>query len=548
MNNDFTICIRKRPCFKDTDVVKTTLTTISVADEKVKINLDKYKEVKTFEFDNVYSEFVSTDFIHQKNIQTHLNANNDFICYTFGETGSGKTHTLFGPSGLIELTITALITAHAYVSISSYEIYRDQLYDLLNRKAKLNMLEQCGNIHIQNLTWHECNNGNVTKALEIIKKNRRVGESSENNQSSRSHCLVHMKANNKNFIFVDLAGSEKANKSICTNRKEYHEMAGINLDILALKECIRHIKNDRSRIPFRSTKLTMALRESFYDQYKALMIVTISPESTNAKESLNILSYASDFKSVKRKPKIEYFDEPIAPYQPQKSPAKKQVIASNLPIIHKVRNVSTPKERPVAQNIASKPPTANAEIYARRRSITPRKNDINDVIKLPDIVVSANVKKAKLIKNPEFVKKDRLVTPPILNTGIGMKKYSDTKANANANAHAKVDDDNDAYDNEVFESENEQINQQNKISKVTEPELVVIKKRKKLTHDEKCGALHDLIMKEINVYHDYVSQTRDDKDKATEEFGSDMADILFNQVKAIKKIDKNFCKKFFLMS
>ena len=49
MSNDITICVRKRPCFRNIDVVSTTPTSISILNEKVKINLDKYNEIKTFD-------------------------------------------------------------------------------------------------------------------------------------------------------------------------------------------------------------------------------------------------------------------------------------------------------------------------------------------------------------------------------------------------------------------------------------------------------------------------------------------------------------------
>jgi hypothetical protein len=41
------------------------------------------------------------------------------------------------------------------------------------------------------------------------------------------------------------------------------EGAEINKSLLALKECIRALDNKSSHVPFRASKLTMVLRDSF---------------------------------------------------------------------------------------------------------------------------------------------------------------------------------------------------------------------------------------------------------------------------------------------
>lgn len=322
-SSKFTICARKRPCHGEKDVISTTENTISVTVDKVKVDLKKYKETKTFEFDKVYSERDDTCLIYDNHIQQQIENNNNLICYTFGETGSGKTHTLLGPGSIIESAIFDLVNNYDTVMISSYEIYRDQLYDMLNRRQKLTMLENYNDIHIPKLHWKKCNYKNMQNIFETIKQNRKVGTSSENDQSSRSHCLVHIKANNKNYIFVDLAGSEKGKKSVYENKQQHYEMASINSDIFNLKECIR--KKNTSRIPFRSCKLTIALRDVFYNNYSAVMIVTISPEKSNISESVNILNCASNMKHIKRKPKISKSELPNIISNPGKVIIKKKI-------------------------------------------------------------------------------------------------------------------------------------------------------------------------------------------------------------------------------
>jgi kinesin family member 2/24 len=64
-------------------------------------------------------------------------------------------------------------------------------------------------------------------------------------------------------LLVDLAGSERAADCQSNNRQRRLEGAEINKSLLALKECIRAMDNKASHVPFRASKLTMVLRDSF---------------------------------------------------------------------------------------------------------------------------------------------------------------------------------------------------------------------------------------------------------------------------------------------
>lgn len=69
--------------------------------------------------------------------------------------------------------------------------------------------------------------------------------------------------------------------------------------MLALKECIRAMDDKADHIPFRASKLTLILRDSFTskaDKSKVIMIACISPGSSSADHSLNTLRYADRLK------------------------------------------------------------------------------------------------------------------------------------------------------------------------------------------------------------------------------------------------------------
>ncbi|CEG81799.1 Putative Kinesin family member 2/24 [Rhizopus microsporus] len=77
------------------------------------------------------------------------------------------------------------------------------------------------------------------------------------------------------------------------------EGAEINRSLLALKECIRALDQDQRHAPFRGSKLTMVLRDSFIGNSKTCMIATISPNSANSDHTLNTLRYADRIKEFR---------------------------------------------------------------------------------------------------------------------------------------------------------------------------------------------------------------------------------------------------------
>lgn len=72
-----------------------------------------------------------------------------------------------------------------------------------------------------------------------------------------------------------------------------------NYSLLGLKECIRAMDDKATHVPFRASKLTLILRDSFTsksDKSKIVMIACVSPGSASANHSLNTLRYADRLK------------------------------------------------------------------------------------------------------------------------------------------------------------------------------------------------------------------------------------------------------------
>ena len=68
----------------------------------------------------------------------------------------------------------------------------------------------------------------------------------------------------------------------------------------ALKECIRALDQGKHHTPFRGSKLTMVLKDSFTGFCRTLMIGTVSPNAGSCENTLNTLRYADRVKELKK--------------------------------------------------------------------------------------------------------------------------------------------------------------------------------------------------------------------------------------------------------
>ena len=76
--------------------------------------------------------------------------------------------------------------------------------------------------------------------------------------------------------------------------------AEINKSLLALKECIRALDQKNNHTPFRGSKLTLVLKDSFTGDCRTVMIGNISPCASNSENTLNTLRYADRVKELKK--------------------------------------------------------------------------------------------------------------------------------------------------------------------------------------------------------------------------------------------------------
>ncbi|XP_005521147.1 kinesin-like protein KIF2C isoform X4 [Parus major] len=328
------VCVRKRPLNrqellkKECDVVTVpSKCVLMVHEPKQKVDLTKYLETQTFRFDFSFDETSSNEMVYRftaRPLVETIFEGGKATCFAYGQTGSGKTHTMGGDfsgrtqnasQGIYAFAsqdVFLLLNQPRYrnqnleVYVTFFEIYNGKVFDLLNKKAKLRVLED-GKQQVQVVGLQEkpvsCAE-DVIRMITIGSACRTSGHTFANTSSSRSHACFQIILRRRGqmigkFSLVDLAGNERGADTSSADRQTRMEGAEINKSLLALKECIRALGQNKSHTPFRESKLTQVLRDSFIGaNSRTCMIAMISPGMSSCEYTLNTLRYADRVKEL----------------------------------------------------------------------------------------------------------------------------------------------------------------------------------------------------------------------------------------------------------
>merc|ERR1712228_549550 len=120
------------------------------------------------------------------------------------------------------------------------------------------------------------------------------------------------------FSLIDLAGNERGADTHGSDRQTRMEGAEINKSLLALKECIRALGRKGAHLPFRASKLTQVLRDSFIgENARTCMIAMINPCLSSCEHTLNTLRYADRVKELGTEDPVKMSDYDIEDVQEQ---------------------------------------------------------------------------------------------------------------------------------------------------------------------------------------------------------------------------------------
>jgi len=292
---------------------------------------------KTFAFDSVYDWNSTQEDIYKETVfsivDSVIEGYNGTI-FAYGQTGTGKTHTMQGQSEPKELRgiiprafeqvfqqIEGMPNEQFLVRVSFLELYNEEIRDLLanNPKNKLELREKPDvGVYVQDLISFPVQSvEEMHQKLNIGSKNRAVAATKMNQGSSRSHSLFtitveassigpdgqqHIRMGKLNL--VDLAGSERQSKTQATGGNLI-EAININQSLTTLGNVISALVSSKAtHIPYRDSKLTRLLQDSLGGNTKTVMIANIGPADWNFDETLSTLKYAHRAKSIKNKPKI----------------------------------------------------------------------------------------------------------------------------------------------------------------------------------------------------------------------------------------------------
>uniref|UniRef100_A0A667Y0A5 Kinesin-like protein n=1 Tax=Myripristis murdjan TaxID=586833 RepID=A0A667Y0A5_9TELE len=246
--------------------------------------------------------------------------------FAYGQTSSGKTHTMEGKlhdpqlMGIIP-RIARDIFDHIYsmdenlefhIKVSYFEIYLDKIRDLLDvSKTNLAVHEDKNRVPFVK----GCTERFVSSPEEVMdvidegKANRHVAVTNMNEHSSRSHSifLINIKQENMEtelklsgkLYLVDLAGSEKVSKTGAEGAV-LDEAKNINKSLSALGNVISALaEGTKTHVPYRDSKMTRILQDSLGGNCRTTIIICCSPSVYNEAETKSTLMFGQRAKTIK---------------------------------------------------------------------------------------------------------------------------------------------------------------------------------------------------------------------------------------------------------
>ena len=347
------VCARKRPVSeRENDaarvrtggVLECALDAVTCRNPRVYVHearkrVDDTQAVETteFTFDHTFGEESDTGAVYAAVVRPLVEAavvrGGVSTVFAYGQTGSGKTYTMTGVEAYAAADIYAFAGALEQehrrlhygpaaggleVRVAFFEIAGDRVYDLLHGRTELFVREDdAGDVHVCGLQAERAGTPEELLALIHAGSEQRCTKATfKNESSSRTHavCQITLHALGGpeaagtpagtplgKLSLVDLAGSERAGDVVHHTQERQRETIAINSSLMTLQECIRcralEARNAATYVPFRQSKLTMLLRDSFTrDEVATAVIVTVSPLQADTQHTLSTCRFAARIK------------------------------------------------------------------------------------------------------------------------------------------------------------------------------------------------------------------------------------------------------------
>lgn len=283
-----------------------------------------------FEFDQIFNENCKTSEVYEartKDIVAAAVRGFNGTVFAYGQTNSGKTHTMRGSKaepGVIPRAVHDLfqileqdVDREFLLRMSYMEIYNEEINDLLapeHRKLQIHENIERG-IYVAGLREEIVTSPEqVLDLMEFGESHRHIGETNMNLYSSRSHTIFRMiiESRDRNedettdsscdavrvsvLNLVDLAGSERAAKTGAEGVR-LKEGSHINKSLMTLGTVIKKlsegVESQGGHVPYRDSKLTRILQPALGGNANTAIICNITLAQIHTDETKSSLQFAS---------------------------------------------------------------------------------------------------------------------------------------------------------------------------------------------------------------------------------------------------------------
>ncbi|OUZ99796.1 Kinesin [Macleaya cordata] len=274
---------------------------------------------KDFEFDRVYGPHVGQGELFndvQPFVQSALDGYNVSV-FAYGQTHSGKTHTMEGSSqerGLYVRCFEELFdlsnsdttsTSRFDFYVTVFELYNEQVRDLLSEscndlpKVRLGSPDSFAELMQEKVD----NPMGFSKVLKAGLQNR----GTDIKKSNVSHLVITIHIHYSNWItsetlysklsLVDLAGSEGLLVEDASG-EHVTDLLHVMKSLSALGDVLSSLTSKKEIVPYENSRLTKLLADSIGGSSKTLLIVNVCPNSSNLSETLSALNFCARARSA----------------------------------------------------------------------------------------------------------------------------------------------------------------------------------------------------------------------------------------------------------
>mmetsp|Transcript_5851 Transcript_5851/g.20658 ORF Transcript_5851/g.20658 Transcript_5851/m.20658 type:complete len:723 (-) Transcript_5851:1979-4147(-) len=292
--------------------------------------------------------------------------------FAYGQTNAGKTYTMMGPPsysyssraihqktveedfaeknlplrGVIPRFLTELLAStrrddmDVKIEASFLQVYNERVLDLLAETGGKQQQQKALELRSGDRGVGEIQVvGNVKKSISSLSdvfdilqqgvKQRKVCETSHNEQSSRSHTILQLmltvtsrgggdleqtssslSSRTSKISLVDLAGSERwsqsADRKEAVTKTHREEMSNINRSLTTLGRVVKLLSEGKHvGLPFRESKLTRLLQDSIGANCLTTIIAVLAPSPSSVDENISTLNFALRARKVRVQQNIE---------------------------------------------------------------------------------------------------------------------------------------------------------------------------------------------------------------------------------------------------